>query len=336
MAQFKAAIIGCGGRGRSHARGYSKSDDVDIVACADPMEENAKRLAEEYGVGKTYADHKEMLAAEKPDIVSVTVWPHMHLDFIRDAVEAGAKAIHAEKPMAPTWEECRETFRLATENNVVTTFCHQRRFGARFVKARDLVNEGVIGDILRYEGYCPNMYDWGTHWFDMFFWYNNDEPAESVLAQVHSEPKPRSVFGVDLEGQGVSVVSFKNGRKGLLITGIGGGGCDNRIIGTDGVIEVIAHQDPPLRYTSSKTNGWVHPVLSGIMADRDDTTCSVLDLIDCLKSGEEPRLSVRKALQATELIFATYESARSRKRVDLPLGPGGNAFHAMVEEGVYA
>ena len=156
------------------------------------------------------------------------------------------------------------------------------------------------------------------------------------MAQVHSEPKPRSVFGVDLEGQGVSVVSFKNGRKGLLITGIGGGGCDNRIIGTDGVIEAIAHQDPPLRYISSKTNGWVHPDLSGIMADRADTTCSVLDLIDCLKSGEEPRLSVRKALQATELIFATYESARIRKRVDLPLGPGDNAFHAMVEEGVYA
>ena len=30
---FKAGVIGCGGRGRSHARGYQMSPDVDIVAC---------------------------------------------------------------------------------------------------------------------------------------------------------------------------------------------------------------------------------------------------------------------------------------------------------------
>jgi len=46
---------------------------------------------------------------------------------------------------------------------------------------------------------------------------------------------------------------------------------------------------------------------------------AIQDLADALKTGREPELSARKALQATELIFATYESSRKRGRVDLPL-----------------
>jgi UDP-N-acetylglucosamine 3-dehydrogenase len=45
----------------------------------------------------------------------------------------------------------------------------------------------------------------------------------------------------------------------------------------------------------------------------------VLDLIDALKTGREPELSARRALRATELIFATYESSRRGGRVELPL-----------------
>jgi predicted dehydrogenase len=43
------------------------------------------------------------------------------------------------------------------------------------------------------------------------------------------------------------------------------------------------------------------------------------DIASCLESGKEPELSARKALMATELIFATYESARTARRVDLPV-----------------
>ena len=47
---FKAGIIGCGGRGRSHARGYQASPDVDIVACSDPVEDARNDFAEQFEV----------------------------------------------------------------------------------------------------------------------------------------------------------------------------------------------------------------------------------------------------------------------------------------------
>jgi hypothetical protein len=45
-------------------------------------------------------------------------------------------------------------------------------------------------------------------------------------------------------------------------------------------------------------------------------------------------LAARKALQATEVIFATYESSRKRGRVDLPLESEDSAFLSMLQEGV--
>ncbi len=71
MAKMKAGIIGCGGRGRAHAQGYQASDDVDIVACADPIEDSCNNFAESFGVPSAYQDYQKMLDQEELDFVSV-------------------------------------------------------------------------------------------------------------------------------------------------------------------------------------------------------------------------------------------------------------------------
>jgi hypothetical protein len=55
--------------------------------------------------------------------------------------------------------------------------------------------------------------------------------------------------------------------------------------------------------------------------------------VDALLAGREPELSARKALQATELIFATWESSRVRGRVDLPLEIDDSPLLSMIESG---
>lgn len=335
MSIFKVGIIGCGGRGRSHANGYSASKDVKLVACADPKRENALELAKNHNIPESgvYADYKEMLEKEKPDIVSVCVWTGLHYPIIIDCVNVGVKAIHAEKPMAPTWGESKKIYQACVNKNVMITFCHQRRFGGPFVKAKQLANDGTIGQLHRVEGYCPNLFDWGTHWFDMFFFYNNDEPAEWVIGQINWE-EDHKAFGIPLETDGLSYVKWKNNVYGLLVTGRAtGGGCANRLIGTNGMIEVYVNNGPAIRVMSENSAGWQIPSLDDVPKG-DDTVLSVLDLIDCLKTGREPVLSGRKALQATELIFATYESSRRRARIYLPLDIEDSPLLSMLEEGV--
>jgi predicted dehydrogenase len=332
MSRYRVGIIGCGGRGKGHARGFQASPDAQIVACADPVSEARWSFQEEFGVERTYKDFRDMLENEQLDIVSVCTWPEHHTDMVIAAAGKGVKGIHCEKPMAPTWGAAKALYRACVDHNVTITFCHQRRFESPYRTARRLAHDGTIGQLYRVEGGCHNLFDWGTHWFDMFFFYNNDEPAEWVMGQIDVSDE-RSAFGVPLESAGVSWIRWKNGVEGLLTTGDAAfQGVGNRLIGTDGVIEVWRRDQPPVRVQRLGTRKWQIPKpLDGV--PRDGTTASVLDLIDALKTGREPELSGRKAIQATELIFATYESSRRRARVTLPLDVDDSAFLTMLERG---
>jgi predicted dehydrogenase len=138
------------------------------------------------------------------------------------------------------------------------------------------------------------------------------------------------VFGVALETSGVSWIRWQNGVEGLLATGDTKlQHTDNRLMGTEGIIEVGGRDKPPVRLL--RGGKWEAPDVTA--SEANATTDSVLDLIACLKSGEEPELSGRKALQATELIFATYESSRRRGRVDLPLEVADSALLSMLKKG---
>lgn len=328
---FKAGIIGCGGRGRSHARGYEASPDVDIVACSDPVEAARNAFAEQFNVPNTYENYQEMLANESLDFVSVCTWIALHKDMVIAAANSGIKAIHCEKPMAPTWGDAKALYQACVDNDVVITFCHQRRFGAQFIKAKRLANEGAIGELRRLEAACPNLLDWGTHWFDMFFFYNNDEPIDWVIGQI-DVAEEKTVFGTQVETSGISWFRWKNDVEGLLATGgTGLSGFANRLIGTKGIIDV-GGGGTPIRILREGAE-WEQPDISGLTPERDATTLSVLDLVHCIKTGREPELSGRKALQATELIFATYESSRRRAKIHLPLTTNDSALLTMVANG---
>lgn len=328
---FKAGIIGCGGRGRSHARGYEASPDVEIIACADPSEDTRNAFTEQFDMPNTYENYQEMLDTESLDFVSVCTWIALHKDMVIAAANSGIKAIHCEKPMAPTWGDAKALYQACVDNDVVITFCHQRRFGAQFIKAKRLANEGAIGELRRLEAACPNLLDWGTHWFDMFFFYNNDEPIDWVIGQI-DVAEERTVFGTQVETSGISWLRWKNGVEGLLATGgTGLSGFANRLIGTKGIIDV-GSGGAPIRILREGAE-WEQPDLSGLAPERDATTLSVLDLVHCIKTGREPELSGRKALQATELIFATYESSRRRAKIHLPLTTEDSALLTMVANG---
>ncbi len=200
------------------------------------------------------------------------------------------------------------------------TINHQRRFGAHFRAARDLLKSGAIGQLQRLEGMCFNLFDWGTHWFDIFGFYNDEAAVSWVIGQVDWRDGA-TIFGVPVEGQGISLFSYENGVQGLLLTGQGTNRkLSNRLVGSDGVIEVTLGptsvcvrgkgdadwRDIPIAHEE-------HENLSELVGQ------GVLDLIDALKTGREPELSARRALRATELIFATYESSRRGGRVELPL-----------------
>lgn len=347
---LRVAIIGTGrphrtedstgfGMSHAHAKGYNESGKCEIVALCDLVAERARLFNDEHAGGKAtvYTDYPQMLAEVKPDIVSICTWPALHTPMVVACAEAGVRAIHCEKPMATTWDDAQKAANACIEHGVQLTYNHQRRFNGPFQSVRRLINQGEIGDIVRMEGACGDMYDWGTHWLNMFLFYNNETPAEWVLAQTDAR-RSNVIFGVQMETQGITVIKFKNGVYGTLYTGTDAQaivGCANRIIGKEGTIEVL-WEKPWVRYR--KDGDWQTlpeaDVQDGIHGGNANTM-TVGDVVDSVIEGRKPLQSVDNALPTTEIIFAAYESARRRGRVDLPLTAGDNAFHALVADGIY-
>jgi len=352
MTIFKVGIIGTGirpplpgvtgyGMAHAHAPGYTASPDAEIVAAADINPVALKAFCDQHHVPRGYLSADEMLANEELDIVSICLWPHLHAPMTIKVAGAGVRAIHCEKPMALTYGDAKKMVEICDANNVVLTFNHMRRFGAPFQKAKALLKDGAIGELERLEAYTGDLFDWGTHWFDMLFFYNDDTPVEWVIGQIEAKGSA-SIFGVVLEGQGLSLFKFVNGVAGLMVTGSGGfhgqgsglrsRGCGNRLIGSKGTIEVAVQGGPELRIRNEATGGvWQTVELeAGGLHGSHLHVEAIHDLIDALKTGREPELSGHRALQTAELIFATYESSRRRGRVDLPLDIEDGPFIEML------
>lgn len=329
-APFRVGIIGCGrprtsegatgfGMAHRHAMGYAASPHAQLVALADISRENALAFQNEHGGERIFEDHRQMLAEAQLDIVSVCVWPHLHAEMVLDSAEAGVRAIHCEKPVAPTFGQARRMVETCERNGVQLTFNHQRRFASPFRTARKLLREGAIGELQRIEGNCPDLNDWGTHWFDMMHFYNDETPADWVIGQIDTT-QIRTVFGVAHETQAICHIRFGNGVEGLLVTGMDSSNTPpNRLLGSEGAIEVGLPEGPSVRLSNGQTAGWQTVDTDGSIHDLNAVDMGISDLVDALRHGRTPELAGRRALRSAELTFAAYESSRRRGRVDLPL-----------------
>ena len=348
MKKLRVGVIGTGKkRERSdrfgfamayaHAEGYRKLESCELVACADIVEENATAFAGAFGIkqGGIFTDYKQMLAKSRLDVVSICTWMHLHERMALDAIDAGVKAIHCEKPMADTWGGARRMAKAAKDAGVQLTFNHQRRYGEPFVMAKKILDDGRIGKLVRLECGAGNLYDTGTHFIDMFSFFNGEVPAKWVLAQIDYRQE-NFVFGSHNENQQVVLTEYENGVFGLIMTGVGANpvGCVDKLVGTDGVVEVGLPNGPPMRYRLAGETQWTAPDTGGAsihgpgFIDR-----AVADVVGCLLSKRKCQLDAGNALIATEIIFGAYESSRRRGRVDFPLDIEDNPLAAMVKSG---
>jgi UDP-N-acetylglucosamine 3-dehydrogenase len=338
MSTYRVAIIGAGrtkesgkrsgyGTAHNHIAGYIASPDCEVVAVADIVEESATAFAEMYAIPNTYTDYNEMMRTEKPDIVSICTWTTLHHQMVLDCAKTGVNAIHCEKPMAPTWGEAKEMVQACEKAGCQLTFNHQNRFDARWNTAKRILDEGVIGELRRIEGHWGNMLDVGTHWLDLFNMYNNETPADWVLAQMHRDGDPDG-FGVKVESSALVHVHYTNDVYGFLAMGDGHTiWAEHRLLGTEGMIEV---DWPEVRVWGKDDS---EPRILDGEASENPVTDAILDVVEALKTGRESAISAAKAIRATEVIFAGYESSRRRGRVDLPLDVDDNALVSMIETG---
>lgn len=337
---YRYGIIGTGisnhregatgfGMAHTHWPAFKATGRVELVAISDIDEGHARYFQREQSVEpRWYRDYQEMLAKERLDVVSICTWPHLHAEMTVAAAQAGVRAIHCEKPMATTWGDCVRMKAAADGAGAHLTFNHQRRHLDCFQRARRIAQE-EIAPLITMECQIANMFDWGTHWLDMLFFYNDDQPAEWVIGQIDSRTRTRA-FGADMENMAISHFKWRNGVRAFVVTGFDSNiRAAHRLVGEGGVLEA---NEGPLRVKARGDAEW--RVVEAPSPPRGEHLRTAADVVRQLdQPGYKSILSAGYAIQSTEVIFATYLSSRLRGRVDLPLTYEGNALQDMLAAG---
>lgn len=350
MAQHSAAVIAAGSQGRVHAQGYQSMPGVTVVAVADTDSSASRELADDLGIERTYSDYRELLQQEQPELLSVCTPPASHLEIVHAAIDSGVRAVHCEKPIALNYGDALDMHNSAKAAGVQLTFNLQRRFEPVHRFAKEQLDAGLIGDVISIEGYCPNLPDWGSHIFDLILFYLNDAVPAWVMGQVDVSVN-RYVYSAFAETSSLTQVKWPDGINGFVVTGrepqtpvlnranntgliVQGSAGRIESQGSRCVVQRFGHDDLVFETPfSTDATSWERRVDPAIVAC---TAEAIADMVLSLETGKEPVLSSWHGIAGSELIFATYESSRSRCRVELPLTVLDNALLDGLDRGFWS
>lgn len=343
MSDYTVGIVGTGphpdesdhdgySMGYRHARSYRTVDGCRVAACADIDPDNADAFGAAFDLGdRVFTDLEAMLDAAEPDVVSVCTPPSTHAELVDTCARHDAvRAIHCEKPLAPTFGESRRIVAVCDDADVQLTINLQNRCRDAAAEIKRAVRNGDIGDLERIEVGRQDLLQTGLHHVDLANYVMDDEPVEWVLGQIDYPEEHVWYTNMPAEVQGLGMWRYDSGVYGLCSTGAGAdavGAHTNRFLGTDGEIEYRLGDEYRIR--TDETDGWETVSVGGDPAQ----DAAIAAVVDALANDEEPIHSGARALGATEIVFAIWESARRRGRVSLPLSIDDNPLEALIESG---
>lgn len=149
MKTVRWGIIGCGNVTEiKSGPGFQKAIGSELVAVMRRNADLAKDYAQRHNVPGWYTDAQALIDDPDVNAVYIATPPNMHHTYTLAAARAG-KPVYVEKPMALSTAECQEMIEACKAAGVPLFVAYYRRTLPRFLKVRELLESGAIGE-LRY------------------------------------------------------------------------------------------------------------------------------------------------------------------------------------------
>ena len=147
MRTIRWGIIGCGDVTEvKSGPGFQKANNSDLVAVMRRQGELARDYAERHGVPRWYDNAAALISDSEIDAVYIATPPSSHKEYTLMSAAAG-KPVYVEKPMALNFAECQEMIATCREAGAPLFVAYYRRALPRFLKIKELVDSGAIGDV---------------------------------------------------------------------------------------------------------------------------------------------------------------------------------------------
>jgi len=348
---YKACVIGdskLGGYGHGFDVAFTGLEDVVIVAVADPDEAGRKAVGEKIGAKNLYADYREMLKKEMPDLVAIGPrTPIHHKEYLLAAAEVGAHG-YLEKPVCVDLREADEMVAAVEEKNLKWAVGFQISMSPVFLHAKKQVHEGLIGEVLEVRARGKedrrsggeDLIVLGIHLFDALYslfgepktcdarFYDDGTPSAPKDVREANEPlgpiignRVMAHYTFD-EALPVSFQSFNHKEDHDSRFGLD-------IYGSKGIVKIRMGFPPTVLF--KETSSWVDvdggswSPLPDCPEDPVDSTPAsrnrnvVEDLLAAIEEDRLPEVSLQRARWAQEMIQGAFASHAAGRRLSLPL-----------------
>ena len=147
--RFRVGLIGYGRSGRDiHARTVKRLDKFFEIAAVSDTNENRRAQASAENDCPVYADYREMAARDDIDLYVNTAFSNLHVPISVDLLRRN-KAVLCEKPLTNSMKEFEELASAIKETGSFFTSFHNLRYEPVFVKLREWLASGLIGEPLQ-------------------------------------------------------------------------------------------------------------------------------------------------------------------------------------------
>jgi UDP-N-acetyl-2-amino-2-deoxyglucuronate dehydrogenase len=347
---IRYGVIGCGVIGPVHADTVCRCGGAELVGVCDVEPDRARACAGSYG-GRPYADYVEMLAAERPDAVSVCTPHHNHAEISIACLEAGCHVL-CEKPLAISAEQMRSMVETGVRTRRVLGGIFQHRFDPVARAIKRAVDEGLFGQVLnagaslrchRDPGYYGSGRWRGTwsgeggsvlinqalHSIDLMQWMAG--PVRRVQGRFGNL---RLGGHIETEDTASATLEFRDGGLGTVEATASSHldfAAEVHVYGTCGSVRLRTGGTAAIDFLQM-ANGEKTRRVESLLAEAASATApypppkhyygdshirQISDFVASLRNGHPPFITGQDACHAVEIVLAAYESSRTGAPVAL-------------------